>query len=434
MTNQPVTPTKPATKRKAKKVGKELTIRMYDVGFGDCFLLSIPQQDEKKINILFDCGTIKYGRTTISLHDVVSQVINDVKVNSTDTPRIDVIVATHRHKDHISGFDDPLWASVEVGEVWMPWTEKQEDPQAQRIRALHTQMAETLVNRLFTANMSTSVDEEDPPSLEMARNALSNEGAMQTLYDGFCNETHKRYLPEENAATNYFTTPVLPGVTIHVLGPSRDEKVINEMDPPAGESYLRMINTGNNELCLHPKPFGKDWVIDKLDYGMYSEQLYSDLPTADLKSINKSSSGLDENMAALLDTAINGTSLVLVFEIGNATLLFAGDAQWGTWRLALENPNLCRLLEKVNFYKVGHHGSHNATPVKFVENLKSQDMAAMISVTQIKKWPMVPKSELILELQKKAGCKIARSDKPDEAKNAGYKFTDVRVIEAKIPF
>jgi len=64
------------------------------------------------------------------MKDVVQQVINDARSAPGEPARIDVVIATHRHRDHISGFADPAWADVEVGEVWMPWTEKPDQPEA----------------------------------------------------------------------------------------------------------------------------------------------------------------------------------------------------------------------------------------------------------------------------------------------------------------
>ncbi len=63
-----------------------------------------------------------------------------------------------------------------------------------------------------------------------------------------------------------------------------------------------------------------------------------------------------------LDDAMNNTSLILLFEIGNTCLLFPGDAQWENWRYALSQNKYKKLLARVNVYKVGHHGSLNATP------------------------------------------------------------------------
>jgi hypothetical protein len=61
-----------------------------------------------------------------------------------------------------------------------------------------------------------------------------------------------------------------------------------------------------------------------------------------------------------MDDALNNTSVILLFEAGGKKLLFPGDAQWENWELAL-NKNAA-LLKDVDLYKVGHHGSLNATP------------------------------------------------------------------------
>src|SRR3984885_8383923 len=43
-------------------------------------------------------------------------------------------------------------------------------------------------------------------------------------------------------------------------------------------------------------------------------------------------------------------------------LLFPGDAQIENWQFALQQNKYRSLLSSVNLYKVGHHGSRNATP------------------------------------------------------------------------
>jgi len=58
---------------------------------------------------------------------------------------------------------------------------------------------------------------------------------------------------------------------------------------------------------------------------------------------------------------------MLMLEISGTFLLFPGDAQWGTWNAVMEDPEWKQLLERIAFYKIGHHGSHNATPKDFVE-------------------------------------------------------------------
>ena len=62
-----------------------------------------------------------------------------------------------------------------------------------------------------------------------------------------------------------------------------------------------------------------------------------------------------------LDKAMNNTSVILLFEAGGKKLLFPGDAQLENWIYALQSP-MADLLDDVDLYKVGHHGSLNATP------------------------------------------------------------------------
>jgi hypothetical protein len=73
----------------------------------------------------------------------------------------------------------------------------------------------------------------------------------------------------------------------------------------------------------------------------------------------------------MLNTGINNTSLVLAFElpVSKKVLLFTGDAQRGNWVSWDDIPFLDgektfqahELLARTVLYKVGHHGSHNAT-------------------------------------------------------------------------
>jgi hypothetical protein len=83
------------------------------------------------------------------------------------------------------------------------------------------------------------------------------------------------------------------------------------------------------------------------------------------------------DMALRAGDFTNNISLVLAFELprSHKVLLFVGDAQVGNWlswhRIGKWRPlgasapgepaNMDDLLRRVAFYKVGHHGSHNAT-------------------------------------------------------------------------
>src|SRR5882672_8450898 len=97
-----------------------IRIRMYDVGFGDCILVTVDQADTPW-RMLIDCGVHPSGVSAHSIASIVEDIITEITTGG--TPRLDLVVATHRHRDHVSGFADPRWAGVTVGEVWLPWTE-----------------------------------------------------------------------------------------------------------------------------------------------------------------------------------------------------------------------------------------------------------------------------------------------------------------------
>jgi beta-lactamase superfamily II metal-dependent hydrolase len=423
--------------------GGVISVRMYNVGFGDCFLVSLPTPVGRR-KVLFDCGSIKLGGRP--LDEVVLQVIEDAKDDQDGVPRIDVIVATHRHRDHVSGFDDPAWSGVQVKEVWMPWIEDPTDPQGRRIRDIQSRLAAQLQARLEVRLKADSSPEEKTRleySQEMAVNALTNEKAMRTLHQGFGGNPQRRFLPgkenttsENKLAVAWFKTPALPGVTVHVLGPSRSEETIRDLDPPAGQSYLnlpklKLFESKVIQVREDSGPFGQQWRMNAEEYQKAYPVLARSLLEPDRQAL---STGflVDEAMAAALDQAVNGTSLMLVLQVGNATLLFPGDAQWGTWRQALENQEFRRLLEETDFYKVGHHGSHNATPVEFIQSLVGEDFWTMVSTCSFSRWPQIPKKELLNAIRKRTD-KMVRSDMPLEAPAEAFGVPTEGVIEAFIP-
>jgi hypothetical protein len=73
----------------------------------------------------------------------------------------------------------------------------------------------------------------------------------------------------------------------------------------------------------------------------------------------------------------------MLFEVGDQKLLFPGDAQIENWQYALDmarkDPKISKLLTETTLYKVGHHGSRNATPKSLWESFeKRSDQPARI--------------------------------------------------------
>jgi len=87
-------------------------------------------------------------------------------------------------------------------------------------------------------------------------------------------------------------------------------------------------------------------------------------------------------IAAAVDRFLNGESLVLLIELGEARLLFPGDAEVGTWTKILDTPAARALAGKATFLKFGHHGSHNATPLSFLRDEVAPGIPAMMSTQE----------------------------------------------------
>jgi beta-lactamase superfamily II metal-dependent hydrolase len=392
----------------------EVLVRMYNVGFGDCFLLEFPRDGQAPYRILVDCGAHNSGfpRKGWKIRETVEAIVADLG----DPPTIDVVVATHRHQDHVSGFDEPAWSAVNVGEVWLPWTEDPNDPEATRIRDRQSGLALNLEAAFAGPSFNARWASTDiKTSLrEMVANSLTNAAAMRTLHHGFAGKPCRRFLSTPEVAT--IQPPDCPGLTVHVLAPTRDEATIRDMDPPPGQSYLRFGAAPPPGVPVEPTrsaeresspPFAKSFVVDER---LYPSPLDEDVKKKSAEMMRDT----DLATAVSLDKAVNGTSLMLMFEFGSAYLLFPGDAQWGSWRTVIDQPATRQLVARTTFYKVGHHGSHNATPVDFLEKVLEPGhrlWGAAASVRPIGFWPEIPRQPLMEKLLARSD-RVLRSDQP----------------------
>jgi len=429
---------------------------MYNVGFGDCFMVTIPTAD-RRLRILFDCGSIARD-PEVEMEDVLQQLWADATDPSEDQPRIDVVVGTHRHRDHVSGFAKPGWDDVVVGEVWMPWTEHPTNVEAKRIRETQSRLAASLHSSL-QASLSAAANDIEREGIKslvhLAANALSNAQAMSMLHEGFAGSPKRRFLPEDGAAMQ-LDCPVLPGVTVYVLAPSRSKDVIRDMDPPVGQSYLRLAGALDNSEET-PHPFAPGWRIDLETWTDATQGVASVAPDSPVARILGQRTGhiprpnppqlseadrkalltvgeMNQAVAVSLDKAVNGTSLMILLRIGQAYLLFPGDAQWGSWQAVLRDDDLRRLLQKVTFYKVGHHGSHNSTPIEFVEKVVPADSAipAMVSTRPVANWPEIPRLPL-LEALTNRGCEWIRSDLIADTTSGRFKASGKTYVDVEVP-
>lgn len=354
----------------AETAPKELRLRSYQVGFGDCFLLTFTYSKSVRRHVLVDFGSTGLPRT--APEGVLGLIATDVAKECGKEPL--VVVATHRHKDHVSGFatqkngkgSGDVVRGCHVKLVLQPWTE---DPKAAPDATVPTESLTGSQHLLLAlADMhgvaSAALDEVRLGALGktdadqiafLGDDNLSNLSAVKNL----ASMAPNRYL--------YYGAPIrglariLPGVDVRVLGPptleqskaitkerSRDEAEFWHLQGLAGGLAARPAGSG----ALFPN--ATPWKSAPPQTRWFQRRLRA-VRGAQLLGLVRA-----------LDKAMNNTSLILLLKVGKHRLLFPGDAQIENWLYALteakDKAAVAKELAQVNLYKVGHHGSLNATP------------------------------------------------------------------------
>src|SRR5262245_41073958 len=108
------------------KAPKSATIRTYHVGFGDCFLVSFAYGPTAEKHVLIDFGTTGFPKGVPKSR--MMDIAKDIKQRTNG--KLHAVVATHRHRDHVSGFatqngkaTGDVIKSLDPDLVVQPWTE-----------------------------------------------------------------------------------------------------------------------------------------------------------------------------------------------------------------------------------------------------------------------------------------------------------------------
>jgi hypothetical protein len=425
---------KTAPKKTAPESGVGVKVRMYRQGLGDCFLLAFPSERKTPSFVLIDCGVLLGtpdggGR----VHEVAEDIL------ASTGGRLDLLIATHEHWDHLSGFEQArdVFDKLEIEEVWVAWTEDLEDPVARNLR----RERQTAL-RALTSTVSRLRENGDPDSTRAADGLgpvlgffgdLGADGRPSSI------EAAMDYVVGRGKPPRYRTPgegplalPGAPGARVYVLGPPKEMDFLKRSDPKSGEAYEARLALNEETaffaavlaaqgkegpLAMTPEeeevanlsyPFDKvfriktedaqqDPFFQEMYYGAASGQEGLDSAWRRIDSDWMGSAG---SLALKLDSNTNNTSLALAIELvpSGKVLLFPGDAQAGNWRSwhkltwpredgpgssgKADNPVTAEdLLNRTVLYKVGHHASHNATlRAQGLEMMTDPDLVAMIPV------------------------------------------------------
>jgi hypothetical protein len=386
----------------------KLLVRAYFVEVGDCIYCRIPKGRKvgshiDDFHILIDCGSK-------GAMDNLRVAIADLQTLLPDAgggkKRLDLLVATHEHEDHISGFDPDLFDDIKIESIWMNAAMDPDHPQAQQSLQLH-ELATTAMRNIASLNLALS------PALDelVALYSVSNATAMDAL---------RTTLPARNGIKAKYVhagdTGAGKGLPLHdvkitVVGPENDIDHFY-LGKEADDALHSLAATGAAFRTPMPSPASLPTNIGRSDFRRLQSRMMS---TAFA-------------FASLSSTVKNNTSVVLLIEWKDKRLLFVGDAEWdnkfkdgkanGAWNVMWHKRR--NLLKKpLDFLKIGHHGSENATPWNELGDGTVTEPSTILDAvlplpaggahptakavvsTMRKDYPTIPRSALLAEIGKR---------------------------------
>jgi hypothetical protein len=393
-------------------------VRMYRQGLGDCFLLSFGKGSAQR-HVMIDCGTLGATTTGVKMKDVVNHI------RDSTGKHLDLLIATHEHKDHVSGFgtEQTTFDEITADHVWLAWTEDAADDDAKKI----VKYKNDLITAAKLAARALETDAFGAGPVH-ARARELGDGIRELL--GFVDESAlgatlattvneaMAYVQRKAAVELKFRTPGeapiepdwLPGVRVYVLGPPRDPKALAdlgkhgsaelyelaavarrgmELESSAGffasgkteNDYYAGLDAEDRAELERVRPFDSRHRRDaKGEAGRAAFATYFGA-VDDWRRIDHDWLTGAADLALQLDGQTNNTSLALAFELiedgrVGKVLLFPADAQVGNWLSwhgeqmkfqvkdaggGTRTVTAKDLLRQTVLYKVGHHASHNAT-------------------------------------------------------------------------
>ena len=264
-------------------------------------------------------------------------MVQDIRRQLNGRP-VDLYVMTHEHLDHVQGLPYAAGKGLEldVDYTWLTASSEPDYysrfPEARR-KKLMLEQSYFAIERHLMAN----------PNAETAwlSALMLNNHPYQTKS---CVD-YLRKLAGKQTQYVYRETKLLGGVH-HPFNEAKLEILAPEQDCASYYGQIRPLTLpgavgegGSQEPPTAPAP------PEGVD------------PRAFQRLLESWNAGISSSALAI-DRAANNTSVVFLLEWRGWRLLFAGDAEQKSWQMMAREAR----LKPVHFLKVGHHGSHNATP------------------------------------------------------------------------
>ena len=359
----------------AKKI-THAEVRMYRMGTGDCFIIKFFANTVNTFTMMIDCGTWQNDKAHLT------EFIKDLKtyVNK----KIDVLVVTHEHKDHVYGFDvcrdlfldDPDFI---IKNIWMGWTEN-DNPSAsdgslsEQVKEwkrkfgqhkMALSMAAQQLNKVFNTEALKKQAENDPKGMVAIRQGFADvvnqfaelhlsaadDGDNAVNYVGGLKgmEVVKKDITKKNKITNitYYRPGQIfdniehaDGIRFYVLGPPTSIDAIQTESGPEGETYSHSHNNNADNDAFATAVLNLDAPQPSASVQPFDARFIADAPTdaytdnqEDWRRIDHDWLNSAGSLALRMNSATNNLSLALAIEFVDSkrVMLFPGDAEYGSW-------------------------------------------------------------------------------------------------------